>query len=66
MGKKQALAAIAHKILINCYHVLKYKVPYKELGSDYFTKGKEDKMLQHYKKKLLKMGYTVALEPIEA
>jgi len=66
MGKKQALAAIAHKILINCYHILKYKVPFKELGGDYFTKGKEDKILQHYKKKLLKMGYEVALQPVEA
>lgn len=42
MGRKQALAAIAHKILINCYHILKYKVPFKELGFDYFTKGKEE------------------------
>lgn len=66
MGKKQALAAIAHKILISCYHILKYKVPFKELGGDYFTKGNEDKILQHYKKKLLKMGFEVALLPIEA
>lgn len=66
MGKKQALAAIAHKILINCYHILRYKVPFKELGGDYFTKGKEDKMLLHYKKKLLKMGYEIDLQPILA
>ena len=43
MGRKQALAAIAHKIIINCYHILKYKVPFKELGSDYFNKGKEER-----------------------
>lgn len=65
MGKKQALAAIAHKILINCYHILKYKVPFKELGGDYFTKGKEDKLLLHYKKKLQKMGYDIAIQHIE-
>lgn len=66
MGKKKALIAVAHKILISCYHILKYKVPYKELGADYFTKGKEDKLLQHYKKKLWQMGFEVALQPIEA
>ena len=66
MCKKQALAAIAHKILINCYHILKYKVPFKELGSDYFTKGQEEKLLLHYKKKLLKMGYKVDVQPFVA
>lgn len=66
MGKKQALCAVAHKILISCYHILKYKIAYKELGGDYFTKGNEDKILAHYKKKLIKLGYEVALQPIEA
>jgi transposase len=65
MGKKQALVAVAHKILISCYHILKSKVKFKELGGDYFTKGKEDKLLTHYTKKLTKMGYQVALQPIE-
>jgi len=65
MGRKQALAAIAHKILINCYHILKHKVAFKELGADYFTRGKEDKLLLHYKKKLQKLGFEVALQPIE-
>jgi len=66
MGKKKALAAIAHKILISCYHILKYKIPFKELGGDYFTKGKEDTLLLHYQKKLQKLGYRVVLQPIEA
>lgn len=65
MGRKQALAAIAHKILINCYHILKYKIPFKELGFDYFTKGKEEKLVQHYKKKLLNLGYNISIESIK-
>ena len=32
-GKKKTLVAVGHKILIMCYHILKYKVPYKELGA---------------------------------
>lgn len=66
MGKKQALCAIAHKLLISCYHILKYKISFKELGGDYFTQGKEDKLLLHYTKKLHKLGYEVALQAIEA
>jgi transposase len=65
MGKKKALVAVAHKILICSYHILKYKIPYKELGSDYFTKGNEDKMLNHYTKKIEKLGYQINLQPIE-
>jgi transposase len=34
-GKKKALVAVGHKILISCYHILKYKVAYKELGENY-------------------------------
>jgi transposase len=66
MGKKKALVVVAHKMLIACFYVLKYKVAYKELGADYFTKGKVDKMVQHYQKQLCKLGYQVALQPITA
>ena len=31
-GKKKALVALGHKILIMCYHILKYRRAYKELG----------------------------------
>ena len=34
-GKKKALVALGHKILIMCYHILKYRCPYKELGGNY-------------------------------
>ncbi len=35
LGKKKALIAIAHKILISAYFILKNKEEYKELGTDY-------------------------------
>jgi hypothetical protein len=56
---------IAYKFLISFYHILKHKVPFKELVADYFTKAKQDKLLLHYKKKLQQMGFEVALQPIE-
>ncbi|MDO4941208.1 MAG: transposase [Lachnospiraceae bacterium] len=36
-GKKRAYVAVAHSMLIAIYHVLKEKVPYKELGADYYN-----------------------------
>lgn len=34
-GGKKAAIAIAHKILVACYHMLKKKVVFKELGAQY-------------------------------
>ena len=35
-GSKKAAVAVGHSILVICYHVLERKVPYEELGEDYF------------------------------
>jgi transposase len=61
-GKKRALIAVGHKILIMCYQILKYKVSYKELGMDYLDKRKKDKIVKSYVKRLCNLGYNVLLE----
>lgn len=38
MGKKKALVAVGHSILVIAYHVLNNKRTYQELGGDYFDK----------------------------
>jgi transposase len=65
MGRKKALVAVGHKLLIACYHILKNKVEYKDLGVDYLIKNKEEKLLKHYIKKLTKLGYQARLQPIQ-
>lgn len=65
MGKKKALAAVAHKMLIACYHILKHKIEYKDLGANYLMRPREDKLLKHYIKKLTKLGYQTELKPLE-
>jgi transposase len=37
-GKKKALAAIGHSILISAYHVLHDPVSYQDLGGDYLER----------------------------
>ena len=44
-GKKRALIAIGHKILIATYFILKDKVAYKELGGEYLQEIKKDKQI---------------------
>ena len=61
-GKKKALVAVGHKILISCYHILKYKTAYKELGANYLDQRKKDKITKSYIKRLKSLGYTVTLQ----
>jgi transposase len=62
-GKKKTLVAVGHKILISCYQVLKYKVPYRELGA-YLTERKRDRIARSYKKRLTNLGYVVTLKEV--
>jgi transposase len=61
-GKKKALVAVGHKILIMCYHILKYKVPYKELGENYLDVWKKDRIVKSHIKRLTSLGYEVTLK----
>jgi transposase len=63
-GKKKALVAVGHKILISCYQILKYKVPYKELGASYLDTRKKDRIAKSYIKRLNNLGYVVTLKEV--
>jgi transposase len=43
-GKKRALMAVGHSILITAYHMLKHQRHYKELGGDFFDAINRDKV----------------------
>jgi len=61
-GKKKTLVAVGHKILIMCYHILKYKVPYKELGVNYLDARKKERIAKSCLRRLTNLGYTVSLK----
>lgn len=61
-GKKRALVALGHKILIMCYPLLKCRRPYKELGVDYLDWRRKDKIARSYIKRLNHLGYEVILQ----
>ena len=58
-GKKRALIAVGHKILIATYFILKDKVEYKELGSEFLNNKKKSKQIQHHLNRLKALGYDV-------
>ena len=61
-GKKRALVAIGHKILIASYFILKDKVAYKELGHEFLQDKKEGKQVKYYLKRLKELGVEINLE----
>jgi len=65
-GKRKATVAVAHAITVIAYHILKHKVPYKELGADYFDRLNVSYVKHHFTKRLEALGYKVTLEPLHA
>jgi hypothetical protein len=61
MGKKKALIALAHTMLVSIYHMIKKKEPYKELGSDYLDNINRERIIKNLKKRIESFGYTVEL-----
>lgn len=54
-GKKRAVIALGHKILIASYFIIKDKVAYKELGEDHLNNFRKDRLIAYYQKQLDKL-----------
>ena len=65
-GKKKATVAVAHAMIVIAYHILKHKLPYSELGADYFDRLNVSYIKHHFTKRLEALGYKVTLEPLKA
>lgn len=64
-GKKRAAVAVAHSILVIAYHLIERGTEYVDLGATYFDQRKKDTVQQQLVKRLEKLGFKVALEPLE-
>lgn len=63
LGKKRAVVAVSHSVLVIIYHVLSTKQPYTDLGADYFEKLDTTRLQQHHIRRLEQLGYQVTLTP---
>ena len=63
-GKKRALIAVGHKILIAAYFILKDKVAYKELGAEFLQDKNKDKRIKRYLKLLTELGAEVEIKKV--
>jgi transposase len=65
-GYKRAVFAIAHKILIAVYHMLKTGQDYRDLGQVYLDRLHHRRHTQRLVRRLELLGYHVKLEPLNA
>lgn len=62
-GKKRAIVAVAHSILVSSYYMLARHEPYRDLGSGYFDERKKESVINRLLHRLEKLGLVVTIEP---
>jgi transposase len=66
-GKKRAIVAVAHSILVIAYCLLSRHEPYRELGGDYFDRLRPEATAKRLVRRLENLGYQITLQaPQEA
>lgn len=62
LGKKKALVAVGHSILVIAYHILENRASYNELGGDYFDRQNVELERVRYIRRLESLGLKVTVE----
>ena len=65
-GKKKAIVALEHTILVIAYHLIQRKEPYRELGGNYFDNRRPEATAKRLVKRLELLGYAVSLQQASA
>ncbi|HYK39260.1 MAG TPA: hypothetical protein VEU98_04510 [Candidatus Eremiobacteraceae bacterium] len=61
-GKKRALIAVGHSILVIFYHMVRTGSCYADLGGDFFDRLEPQRLTRYYVKRLERLGHKVTLE----
>ena len=61
-GKQKAIMAVAHRLLVAIYHMLKDRVPYREIGTAPPSESAKRKLAERMQRRLENLGYMVRLE----
>ena len=61
-GKKKAATAVCHSMLIAVYYILKQKVPYCDLGADFFIRRNQEAIRRRCVRQLQQLGFEVQLQ----
>jgi transposase len=61
-GKKRALIAVGHSLLVIFHQMLKHGVAYQDLGGDFFNRMEPERLRRYLVKRLEALGFQVVLE----
>jgi transposase len=62
IGKKKAIVAVSHSLLVIIYHMLRDQTDYRDLGSTYFETLDKERLRSSAVRRLESLGYTVTLK----
>jgi transposase len=65
-GKKRAILAVAHAIVVSAFHMLSRNEPYRELGANYFDEHRRHQLVDRLARRIERLGYQVNLQPVTA
>lgn len=63
-GAKRAIVAIAHRILLGIYHVIKDGADFRDLGGDYLTLRNKSQKVFHLRKQALSLGFDLVPQTV--
>jgi transposase len=62
-GKKKAIVAVAHKLLVLAYTLIRTRQRYHDPGPSYYDARQRDKLAHRLQARIERLGYNVTLEP---
>lgn len=63
LGARQAIVATAHKIARTFYHVLKHRIPFRDLGAEEYERRARERELTNLRKRAAKLGMALVACP---
>jgi transposase len=65
-GKKRAIMAVAHAIVVSAFHMLARHETYPALGHNYLDEQRRDHLVDRLTRRIERLGYRVSLDPVPA
>ena len=63
LGPQKAMTATAHKIARTYYHVLKHRVPFRDLSAEEYEQRARQREMANLQKKAARLGMTLVAQP---
>jgi transposase len=61
LARTKAIVAVSHTVAVNFYHMISKRIPYQELGANYFDTLDRERLTKHTVKREDALGYEVTL-----